>query len=156
MAEHHEHEHDHHHHGRGPGEFLGVVPVLLVDDVAATAQYYRDVLGFDVEFLFPADEPTYSRVIRGDAIIDFTLADPPGGRNSVSASGSSRGTDIVIVVSDVEDVYVDMQEHGANLLERLDARESGMVDFTIEDPNGYRLTIGGDTDEYEDDDDEDA
>ncbi len=154
MAEQHEHDHDHHHHGRGPGEFLGVVPVFLVDDVAATAQYYRDVLGFEVEFLYPDEEPTYSRVIRGDVVIDFTLSDPPGGRNSVQSSGSQRGTDIVIVVSEVEDVYSDMQEHGANVLERLDARESGMLDFTIEDPNGYRLTIGGDLDEDEDDDED--
>ncbi|HEX5368028.1 MAG TPA: VOC family protein [Dehalococcoidia bacterium] len=153
MSEQHEHDHDHAAHGRGPGEFLGVVPVFLVDDVAATAQYYRDVLGFDVEFLFPDDEPTYSRVIRGDAIIDFTLSDPEGARNSVKASGSQRGTDIVIVVSDVEDVYTDMQEHGASVLERLDARETGMLDFTIEDPNGYRLTIGGDLDEAGDDED---
>jgi uncharacterized glyoxalase superfamily protein PhnB len=111
------------------------------------------VLGFDVEFLYPdADEPNYCRVARGDAIIDFTLADPPGTRNSIKAGGSHHGADVVVVVTDIEEVYVDLQEHGANVVERLDAREYGALDCMIEDLNGYRLTISGDFDE----DDEDA
>jgi uncharacterized glyoxalase superfamily protein PhnB len=131
--------------------FYGVVPVFLVDDVGAAAEYYRDVLGFEVEFLY-GDDPAYGRVTRDDAIIDFARADPPGGRNSVKASGSQSGVDALIVVSDVEDVYIEIQEKGANVIERLAPREYGALDCTIEDPNGYRLTISGDLDEEEEDD----
>ena len=131
------HEHEH-----GARHFHGVVPVFLVDDVAATAEYYRDVLGFGVDFLW-GDEPVYGRVVRDDAVIDFVRSEPPGGRNSVAAAGLDHGADALIVVSDIEDVYVELQEKGAKVLVHLDAREYGMLDCMIEDINGYRLTIGG-------------
>ena len=137
------HEHQHIH---GPRHFHGVVPVFLVDDVAAAAQFYRDVLGFEVDFLW-GDDVSYGRVVRDDAVIDFVRSEPPGARNSVAAAGSSHGTDAVIVVSDVEDVYVELQEKGANVIERLAPREYGMLDCMIEDLNGYRLTIGGGLDD---------
>jgi uncharacterized glyoxalase superfamily protein PhnB len=141
------HEHDDGH-GPGPRHFFGVVPVFLVDDVGASAEYYRDVLGFTVEFLW-GDGPDYGRVARDDVVLDFIRSDPPGKRNSVVAAGSDRGADVVIVVADVEEVYVEIQERGANVLERLAPREYGMLDCTIEDLNGYRLTIGGELDEDE-------
>ena len=134
-----DHHHDHHH---GPRHFHGVVPVFLVDDVEATAQYYHDVLGFEVDFVW-GDDRTYGRVVRDDAIIDFVRSDPPGARNSIAASGVSQGTDALIVVSDVEEVYIELQEKGVTVLERLAARDYGMLDCMIEDLNGYRLTIGG-------------
>ena len=129
-----------------PRHFHGVVPVFLVDDVAATAEYYRDVLGFEVEFLW-GDDPIYGRVIRDDAVIDFVRSEPPGGRNSVAAAGGRTGADALIVVGDVEEVYIEIQEKGATVLERLAPREYGMLDCMIEDLNGYRLTIGGALDE---------
>jgi catechol 2,3-dioxygenase-like lactoylglutathione lyase family enzyme len=143
----HEYEHVH-----GPRHFHGVVPVFLVDDVEATAQYYRDVLGFEVDFVW-GDDASYGRVVRDDAIIDFVRAEPAGARNSIASSGASHGSDALIVVSDVEEVYIEVQEKGATVIERLEAREYGMLDCMIEDPNGYRLTIGGalDEDEWEED-----
>ena len=145
------HEHDHFH---GPKHFHGVVPVFLVDDVEAAAQYYRDILGFEVDFGW-GDDASYGRVVRDDAIIDFVRAEPVGSRNSIASSGAARGSDALIVVSDVEEVYVELQERGATVIERLAPREYGMLDCMIEDPNGYRLTIGGalDDDELEEDDD---
>jgi len=114
----------------------------LVDDVAATAEYYRDLLGFEVEFLW-GDEPIYGRVIRDDAVLDFVRSEPPGRRNSVAAAGATTGADALIVVGEVEDGYMEIQEKAEKVLERLAPREYGMLDCMIEDLNGYRLTIGG-------------
>ena len=132
------------------GHFHGVVPVFLVDDVEAAAEYYRDVLGFAVDFIW-GDDASYGRVVRDDAIIDFVRCETPGQRNSVAAAGAGHGSDALIVVSEVEDVYVEIQEKGARVLERLEAREYGMLDCMIEDLNGYRLTIGGGLDDDEED-----
>lgn len=145
-----EHHHDHVH---DPKHFHGVVPVFLVDDVEATAQYYRDVLGFEVDFVW-GEGPSYGRVVRDDAIIDFVRSNPPGSRNSIAASGVAHGADALIVVSDVEEVYIELQEKGITVLEPLAAREYGMLDCMIEDMNGYRLTIGGGLDDEDDDLDE--
>ena len=141
----HEHEHEH-----GPRHFHGVVPIFLVDDVAATAEYYRDVLGFVVDFLW-GDDVSYGRVARDDAVIDFVRSDPPGRRNSIAAAGVEHGSDALVVVSEVEEVYIDLQERGASVIVPLAAREYGMLDCTIEDLNGYRLTIGGGIEEDEED-----
>ena len=122
------------------------MPIFLVDDVAAAAEYYRDVLGFEVDFLWGDDAP-YGRVVRDDVVIDFVRSEPPGRRNSISAAGAERGADALIIVSDVEDVYVEVQEKGANVIVPLAAREYGMLDCMIEDLNGYKLTIGGGLDE---------
>jgi catechol 2,3-dioxygenase-like lactoylglutathione lyase family enzyme len=148
------HDHDDHEHFHGPKHFHGVVPVFLVDDVEATAQYYRDVLGFEVDFVW-GDDASYGRVVRDDAIIDFVRAEPQGTRNSIASPGAARGTDALIVVSDVEEVYIEIQERGASVIERLAAREYGMLDCMIEDLNGYRLTIGGGLEDDLDDDEDD-
>ena len=42
---------------------------------------------------------------------------------------------------------MELQEKGADVIERLAAREYGMLDCMIEDLNGYRLTIGGGLDD---------
>ena len=134
-----------------PGRFFGIVPVFLVADVEATAEHYRDVFGFAVEFL-SGDDAEYGRVARDDTILDFRRSDPPGKRNSLAAAGITEGADALVIVSDVEEVYIDLQERGVKVVERLLQREDGMLEFTAEDTNGYRLTIGG----IEDDTDEDA
>lgn len=146
MMEVHGYDHPQEH---GSRYFFGIVPVFLVDDVAASEEYYRDVLGFDIDDLWGEEEPVRGRVVRDDVIIDFLGCEPPGMRNSMAVAGVAEGTDAVIVVADIEDVYVEMQEKGASVLERLATRESGMLDFTIEDLNGYRLTLSGDFDDEE-------
>lgn len=145
----HEHEDDEHHHG-GERHFYGVLPVFLVDDVVEAAEFYRDSLGFEVNFIY-GEPASYASVSRDDAIINFSLSDPPGRRNSVSATGPGNGVDAYIVVSDVDDVYEEVTHHGASTLGAPQTHEYGMREFIIEDINGYRLTVG---EEVEDEDDE--
>src|SRR5215472_6394988 len=46
-------------------EFHGLQPVLPVADVTASAEYFRDVLGFDIDFLH-GDPPEHARIKKGD------------------------------------------------------------------------------------------
>lgn len=149
--EHDEHDHDHEHgHNHdfepGPRHFFGVIPVFLVDNVEDTVSHYRDVMGFEVDFLYgtPAN---YASVSRDDAIINFTLSDPPGRRNSVRTSGPGNGVDAYLVVADIDDVYIEFQENGANVVEPIASYDYGMREFQVEDVNGYRLTIAEETDD---------
>ncbi len=139
--EHHDHDHDH-----GPRHFFGVIPVFLVDDVAATAEYYRDVLGFGVDFLY-ADPPTYGSVSRDDAIIHLSKSNPPGRRNGVGYAGPGNGTDVYIVVSDIDELYEEIKGHGATVLIEPDTYDYGMREFKVEDANGYQLMFGEDVGE---------
>ena len=135
-----------HEHDAGERYFYGAVPVFLVDDVAAAVEYYRDILGFDIDFVLEE----YGRVARDAAVIDFIRSEPPGRRNSMASAGVEKGSDAVIIVSDIEDIYIEIQEHGANVIERLAVRAYGVLDCMIEDLNGYRVTIGGDLEEEPD------
>jgi predicted enzyme related to lactoylglutathione lyase len=151
----HEHEHhDHHHddddddhdHEIGPRHFFGVLPVFLVDDIVQTVEFYRDVLGFEVDFLY-GTPPAYASVSRDDAILNFSLSDPPGRRNSVASAGFGNGVDAYIVVSDVDDLYEELREHGAKIVAGLASHEYGMREFQIEDCNQYRIALAEETDD---------
>jgi uncharacterized glyoxalase superfamily protein PhnB len=152
MTHDHNHDHDHEH---GPRYFFGVIPVFLVDDVSRTAEYYRDVFGFEVDFLY-GDPATYASVSRDDAIINFTRSEPVGRRNSVSSAGTGNGVDAYLVVSDVDDVCEEMKAHGAKILVEPASHDYGMREFHVEDNNGYRLAIAEETDDEDDDDDDDS
>ena len=144
--DHDHHDHDHHDHDHDHGhdrQFYGVIPVFLVDDVVATAEYYRDVLGFEVDFIY-GEPATYASVSRDDAIINLSRSEPPGRRNSVSTLSAGNGVDAYIVVSDIDDVYEEVVSHGARTTMAPADQDYGMREFLIEDMNGYRLLLGED------------
>ena len=132
--------------------FKSVAPSFVVSDVVATAEYYRDVLGFGVEFLY-GEPATYASVSRDDAILNFSLSQPPGRRNSVASQGEGNGVDAYVVVSDVDDLWEEMRTHGATVMRDPASYDYGMREFQIEDMNGYRLMFG---EEVEDDEEEDS
>ena len=151
MTHAHEHEPDHddehdHVHDDGPRRFYGVIPVFLVDDIEAAAAYYRDVFGFEVNFLY-GQPPTYASVSRDDAIINFSKSEPPGRRNGVSNAATGNGTDVYIVVSDIDEVHEELVSHGARILQAPDSYDYGMREFKVEDMNGYQIIFGEETDD---------
>jgi uncharacterized glyoxalase superfamily protein PhnB len=121
-------------------QFYGVVPVFLVDDVVGTVEYYRDVLGFEPDFVY-GDPPHYGSVSRGNAVLNFTRSEPPGRRNSVLRSGPGSGVDAYIVVSDVDDIFEEVRDHGALIRTSPASHEYGMREFKIEDTNGYIIVF---------------
>ena len=139
--EHHDHdEHDHDHGDVGPRHFYGVLPVFLVDDVARTCEYYRDVLGFEVDFIY-GTPPSYASVSRDDAIFNFSLSQPPGRRNGVASIAPGNGVDAYVVVSDIDDVYEELRQNEAKISSGPETLDYGMREFQIEDMNGYRIAI---------------
>lgn len=144
----HEHDHHHEHEPVGPRHFYGVVPVFLVDDVLQSVQYYRDALGFDVDFIW-GDPPSYASVNRDDAIINFIRSDPPGRRNGISAAGPGNGTDLYVVVSDIDDLYEELKAHDVKVLLEPDSFDYGMREFKIEDINGYHLVFAEEIEDQE-------
>jgi len=129
-------EHDEEGEGHGRKQFYGMVPVFLVDDMLATVEYWRDVFGFEVDFVY-GDPPSYGSVSRGDAVLNFTLSQPPGRRNSVLRSGPGTGVDAYIIVTDVDDVFEEVRDKGALIRTSPASHDYGMREFKVEDTNGY-------------------
>ena len=124
----------------GPRHFFGAVPVFLVDDITATCEYYQCVLGFEVDFSF-GEPATFACVSRNNAMINLNLAEPGGALNSARRAGDLAGSDAFLVVSDLDDVYEELESRGARILGQPLMREYGMREFQLEDCNGYRLTL---------------
>jgi catechol 2,3-dioxygenase-like lactoylglutathione lyase family enzyme len=121
--------------------FTGFFVTFLVDDIAGTVDYYRDVLGFDVEWIW-GEPPVAACVTRGAVGIMPALASIRGARNSMKAVNGGANTDIYVQVEDVQAVYQEVVARGAHATGAPEAREYGMIDFNVEDPNGYTIGFG--------------
>jgi uncharacterized glyoxalase superfamily protein PhnB len=140
----HDHGHDdehHHHHDFGPRHLIQATPGFLVDDVKASADYYRDILGFEIRFLW-GDPPTFAVVDRNDVSVHLVQSNPPGRRNSVSATGPGNGNDVYVDVTTVDELYEELKGRGAKLISEPKTQVYGMREFVVEDLNGYRIIVG--------------
>jgi uncharacterized glyoxalase superfamily protein PhnB len=140
-AHQHEDEHEHHHHDFQPKHMIVVTPGILVDDVTEAAEYYRDVLGFEIRF-FDGDGPNFSIVDRGDVSVHIAKSNPPGRRNGLGAAGSGNGSDFYIVVTAIDELYEELTGRGARVLLEPTDWPHGMREFVVEDNNGYRMIFG--------------
>jgi uncharacterized glyoxalase superfamily protein PhnB len=132
----------------GERRFYGVVPVFLVDDVLATVSYYRDVLGFEIDFVY-GEPPTYGSVSRDDAVLNFRKSDPPGRRNGVIRAGPGNGIDAYVVVSGVDSLCDEYRANGALVITSPLPQDYGMKEFKLEDTNGYILVFAEEMAEVE-------
>lgn len=114
-----------------------VAPQLVVPDVVATAEYYRDVFGFKILGYF-AEPPVYSMVARDGVEIHFGKADAAGESNATVRSGSF---DLYIWVSDVETIFEELKSSGADILEGPVKRIYESTEVVVKDCNGFHLVF---------------
>ena len=114
-----------------PDQFVQGAPVLHVSDVAATASFYRDVLGFAWDF---GDE-TYAVVWRDNSAIHFVRDD-----------ASPRGVHLFQWVKDVDAYYREIVARGADVAKEPTDQPYGIREFDARDINGVRIVFGQDID----------
>jgi len=122
-----------------------VAPVLGVRDVRATAEYWRDVLGFTLDpqaGIFDgvdAEEgAVYALLARDGARVHFQIRrrEPrPPERESIE-------TDLYFFVEDVDALHREFAERGAEITQSPTDAPYGLREIRIEDPNGIRITFG--------------
>lgn len=122
-----------------------VSPVLGVSNVRRTAEYYRDVLGFDLDpvdgvFQPTADEPggVYAIVTRQGAWIHFQIrrGDPPPRQRQ----GFER--DVYIYIEGVDSLHAELVRRGAAITQAPRMAPYGIRELEVLDLNGYRLAFG--------------
>src|SRR5215469_4108926 len=92
-----------------------VSPVLLVPDVFATAEYYRDVLGFSFDQIY-GEPPSFVILQRDSARLMFRQpreGAPPPPNASVTPNFAS---DVFIAVDDIEALAQELRGKGAEIL----------------------------------------
>lgn len=109
------------------------IPILFVRDVGKAAAFYRDVLGFAVDFLHGAP-PFYGAVSRGDARLHLRHV----GRPNFPALAATEEALILatIEVDDVEALFAEFGGRGADLPQPPVAHDWGGTDFHVRDPDG--------------------
>ena len=118
-------------------QFLGANPVLPVNSVIETVNYYKDTLGFSIEGIWQS--PAYAVVSRGDAVIEFGE-----GRKEYAGSGVC-----IIRVEDADTVYNEWKSKEIEFVGDFAERDYGSKDFRVRDNNGNLLIVGHTLDNQE-------
>ncbi len=118
-------------------ELKSIAPQLVVEDVVATAEFYRDVLGFRILGYF-AEPPVYSIVARDGVEIHFGKSETTVASNAMVRTGSF---DVYIWVSDIDVIYEELRSSGAEIIEGPVKRIYESTEVVVKDLNGFVLTF---------------
>lgn len=103
-------------------------PQLPVENVEETQRYYRDVLGFHIDWTW--GENDYGSVSCDETILFLCSAKPPLSPNC-----------LFIHVSEVDALYAELKANGAKMISEPEDKPWGMREFTVEDNNGHCLRM---------------
>ena len=117
-----------------------VAPVLLVRDVVAAANYYRDQLGFTYD-RFWGDPPGFCMVHRDGNVLMLSQA-PADHTIKPHWQIVNSMWNAYFWVDDVEAFYQEFQERGANIDYHLGMKDYGVKEFGIQDLDGYDIAFG--------------
>ena len=99
------------------------VPELPVADVELSQGYYRDVLGFEIGWLYPGKG--IGAVSRGNMVIFFRRRQEP-----------FEPAVHWVFAADIDATYEEFRSAGAKIVEPLEKKPWGLRQFTIEDLDG--------------------
>jgi predicted enzyme related to lactoylglutathione lyase len=119
-----------------------VAPYFIVDDVVATANFYRDKLGFQCD-RFWGEPPCFTMMYRSGITIMLGQLEETGLMWPNSAVDPEGGAwDAYVWVDDADALYEEFKSKGVKIAREICDRPYGCRDFDIEDCNGYRLCFG--------------
>ena len=126
-----------------------IAPYFFVDDVVATANDYRDKLGFQYD-RFWGCPPSFCMVYRSGVTI--MLAQQPAEgvmRPNHLVDPEASAWDAYIWVDDADALYRELENKGVRIARAICDQPYGCRDFEVEDRNGYRLCFGHDLESSE-------
>lgn len=119
-----------------------IAPYFIVDDVVSTANYYRDMLGFQYD-RFWGEPPGFCMVWRRGVVIMLSqLATRGAMRPNRTLDPCGDAWDAYVWVDDADALYAEFQAKGVKIARAICDQPYGCRDFDVEDCNGYRLCFG--------------
>jgi catechol 2,3-dioxygenase-like lactoylglutathione lyase family enzyme len=112
----------------------GIAPQFLVDDIDGAIAYYRERLGFDLDFRY---EDFYAGVSRDGFAIHLKCA--PKTVADRAHRKENEHLDAFIEVAGVHELFGELKARGASVIKPLGERPWAAIDFYVEDPDGYIL-----------------
>jgi len=112
--------------------------VLRVHDLPRSRAFYRDGLGFSVEFEWE-DPPSYAVLRAGETALHLSLQDPPP---DGSEPPRLRPAIVYLFVHDVDALHARLEAAGVEIAIPLQTHDYGMREFEVHDPDGHKLVFG--------------
>ena len=104
--------------------------VIAVADLSRAVEFYSTKLGFVHAFSW--GEPASMAGVNLDCTQIFLETGTP----------SSQACSLYYVVDDADALFEWHRDHGVTIVQEPGEREWGFRDYTVVDPDGYRLTFG--------------
>jgi predicted enzyme related to lactoylglutathione lyase len=120
-----------------------VAPLFIVDDVVASANFYRDKLGFHYDRLW-GDPPGFAMVRRTGITIMLKQLAAGSTRPNSTVDPEGELWDAYTWIEDADSLYDEFKKNGVKIEREICNQDYGCRDFDIEDCNGYRLCFGQD------------
>jgi uncharacterized glyoxalase superfamily protein PhnB len=114
------------------------VPILFVKDVSASAAFFREKLGFEIDFLY-GEPPFYSSVSRGKACLHLRCVHQPN-----FAELAAREVSLILAtveVSDVQGLFEEFRKRGVEFAQTPAKQPWGGTDFHVCDPDGNVISF---------------
>jgi catechol 2,3-dioxygenase-like lactoylglutathione lyase family enzyme len=118
----------------------GLAPQFLVDDIEAAIAYYRDKLGFALDFKY---ESFYAGVSRDGLVVHLKQASKLAGERAHRRQ--NEHLDAYISVTGVKALHQELETRGARITKPIEKRPWACVDFYAEDADGYVLCFSEQT-----------
>jgi predicted enzyme related to lactoylglutathione lyase len=117
----------------------GVAPLMQVGDMGESLDYYREVLGFHLDFAWPDEgSPKWAKISRSE--VQFMLTVDLGTSSGRFIAEKGNGVVFYIITREIEALYAEIEAKDALLVQDL-MEFGGRRQFSIADPNGYVLTF---------------
>lgn len=114
--------------------FEDVAPVLPVDDLSASVDFYRRVLGFTDVFTW--GDPAYYAIVKRGRGVSIHLSE----REDINEPLQPRA--VYVFVRDVDALYAEYERRGVEMFSPPADCENGMREFEVHDNSGHFLTFG--------------
>jgi len=126
--------------------FVAAVPQFTVPDLVLTAEYYRDVLGFQIAGYWDGEQvsfatdpaPVFAIVWRDQVQVFFSRGNQP----EVRARPTEGAPDIYLRVIGIDALAGELRTRGAEILDGPEDRTYGQRELVVTDCNGLILCFG--------------
>jgi catechol 2,3-dioxygenase-like lactoylglutathione lyase family enzyme len=121
-------------------KLTGSAAVLLVKDVVAAANYYRDKLGFTYERFW--GEPPDFVILQRDGYSLMLSQTSDHAKILPHWQVVAKMWNLYFWVDDVEAIYADFQASGAIIDYTLGLKDYGVKEFGVQDLDGHDIAFG--------------
>jgi catechol 2,3-dioxygenase-like lactoylglutathione lyase family enzyme len=113
--------------------WLHLMPRMQVSDMERSIAYYQEALGFRLGWRTSSGNLAAMSTQAG---IDVLLLVPWSGEGALPAQSA------YVYVDDPDALCAEYQQTGADVVDPVASRPSGMRDFVVRDPDGHQFTLG--------------